>query len=675
MNGESHSAQAALALRAAREGRWDGALAGVRSVDPATLDPAIRGELRELLIADGRPAEALALAAPVPESQRGDAGDWMVAALAAHLAGRFDEAAGCARRACELDPASAPALNHLGRALHNAGRTREALQAFERAVALQPGFAPGWHSLGVAQRAGGRLEAAVGCFERALLQRPGYRGAALNLGKTLLALERPAPALAAFEGWLARDPGDADAGVHAGLCLHQLGRIEQARARYEAALATDPGHALGWLYLGILLNQLHASATAEQALLQATRLAPGDPEAWAELTGFYEVESRLEDMQRALQRGLAVAPGDPRLRLEAAILARRQGEFPRALEGMRNVAPDGLPLRIAMRYHYEMGQLLDRIDDADGAMQAYGRANALARAGAHAVGSEAADLRERYAQITSWARRAPAARWPVSPETAERPIFLLGFPRSGTTLLRSMLGAHPALATLEERPTLESCIAALDAGSPGYPWALDQLDDEAAERLRQRHREAVAGFGGGADLDRVVDTHPYRSPHLGLIRRLFPRARVLFLARHPCDVVLSCYMQPFAANAANWHFHTLADSVDYYTRFMDCWQALVEQLPGPPTVLRYEDLVAEPELRMRAMLDALDIDWHPDVLRHHELGQRSGRVTTSSYQQVTQAVHQGARDRWQRYRQHLAPWLPRLAPYAERYGYSLAAPP
>ncbi len=667
------STEARQALRAAIDrSDWRQAEAALAAQPQLAGDPALREALREGLVADGRIHDAVRLL-PAP-AQPVSAGDWLALAVAAHAAGRFPQAADAARRALALAP-DAAGWNHLGRALHNLGRPVEALDAFRRAVAIAPDFAPGWQSLGVAERAAGRLSPACEAFARAWRLRPSARGAALNLGKTQLAAERPAEALATFERWLDVAPDDADARVHAGLALHQLGRLDASEAAYRRALDGPQPHPLAWLYLGILLNQQHRSGESEAALRRACALLPQDPECWAELAGFLEVESRLDEMAEVLRRGLAIAPQEPRLRLESAILDRRLGEPARALATMHSIAPVGLPLRVAMRYHYELGQLLDGEKQPDAAIAAFTEANRLARGGAAALADEAAALLSRYGRIAALCRARPPAGWPASAAEPARPIFLLGFPRSGTTLLRRMLSAHPALTSLEEQATLEDCIPFVDALPGGYPDALPALDDAGVRRLRAHHRARVAACGGGGtDIDCVVDTHPYRSPHLPLIQRLFPQARVIFLQRHPCDVVLSCFMQPFAANAANWHFHTLADSVGYYRAFMDAWLAAEAAAIHPPVTLRYEDLVAAREARLRALLAELDIPWDDAVLRHHEHG-AGGRVTTSSYQQVVKPVYLDARERWRRYRRHLEPFFADLAPYIARFGYTLDAPP
>lgn len=666
-NANTAASPAAALLASAAAADWDGVLAALpvdMTIDQLQL-------LRELMLADGRTDDALRLSVLRPMSERHHAENWIAAALHAHVAGDFAQAAACAREAIRREPGSAPAQNHLARALHNLGHGEAALAAFRRSVQVDPAFSPGWHNLGVAERARGRMPEAIEAFRHAAQLRPAYRNAWLNLGKTELALDHVARAQLAFDTWLKRAPDDADALIHAGLCEHHDNHLDAALAKYEAVLARDPGNALAWLYLGVLLSQQLDGAGARKALERAAQLSPHDPEVWAELADLHEIENRLDDMATALQRGLSIAPHDPRLLLEAAIHERRRKRNETALQRLRAIDPAHLPTRFALRYHYEAGQILDQADDATAAAQAFDRANTMARHGARSLETDARGLRDRLDHIADWLERGDHASWRALPAVTDSPIFVYGFSRSGTTLLRTMLAGHPDVATLEEKSTIEACAAALEQ-TRSYPEAIATLSPDAADRLRTLYHERVLACAPNAAQRRIVDVMPIRAHHAALMWRLFPQARHVFVLRHPCDVVLSNWMQPFTANAANWHFHTLADTVDFYRRAMRCWDAAVAQLPFEHTVLRYEDLVDAPEPRLRELSTALQLPWNDALLRHDQRVRDGGeRVTTSSYHQVAQPVYRSAMDRWRRYRDVLDPHLPALAPLIERFGYSL----
>jgi hypothetical protein len=246
----------------------------------------------------------------------------------------------------------------------------------------------------------------------------------------------------------------------------------------------------------------------------------------------------------------------------------------------------------------------------------------------------------------------------------------VGFPRSGTTLLDTMLDAHPSVASIEELPTLEVVIDELRSLPKGYPAALASVDGPRLADLRSLYREQCRRFLDGRQPDLVLDKLPLRFLHTGLIRRLFPDARLLFALRHPCDVVLSNFMQAYAENEAFIHFDTLADSVAMYVRCMDLWRDIERILQPPVTYVRYEDLVADPEAEAGRVCDWLGIE---PVAAMFDASQRMAErapVRTTSYQQVAEPVYTRAAGRWRHYEKHFQPYLDQLAPFIDRYGYA-----
>jgi hypothetical protein len=157
--------------------------------------------------------------------------------------------------------------------------------------------------------------------------------------------------------------------------------------------------------------------------------------------------------------------------------------------------------------------------------------------------------------------------------------------------------------------------------------------------------------------------------HAGLIWRLFPRAKLIFALRHPCDVCLSGFMQRFRQNDAFANFSTLADTVRVYDSTMRLWQLYVSALGLEHHVVRYERLIDDPRAEMRSLIDYLGLPWDDKVLDHTRRARERGRIWTSSYHQVTEPIYGHARYRWERYRKHLAPHLQQLAPHIAGFGY------
>jgi hypothetical protein len=245
------------------------------------------------------------------------------------------------------------------------------------------------------------------------------------------------------------------------------------------------------------------------------------------------------------------------------------------------------------------------------------------------------------------------------------PIFLVGFPRSGTTLLDTLLMNMPSLHVLEEMPVLGQVDRAL-----GDEARLATLGGEEANRLRALYFESLEALAPPPRPGlTIVDKHPLRMARLPVAARLFPDAKVIFVERHPCDVVLSCFMANFQLNHAMRSFTSLDEAARTYDLVSEAWTRAEALLPLRVHRIRYERMVADLESEMRPLLDFLELPWSDSVLDNVGAAAERGHVRTASYAQVTEPIYTRAAGRWQRYRRQLEPVLPLLAPWAERMGY------
>jgi len=630
-------------------------------------ESALAGRLREWLVADAMfpmLSRLLPEQAPGPEAIE----DAILAAIYAQRRGDLARAAALCQQVLQRQPEHADALNHLGRALNNLGRRDEALACLRRSTELQPLNPESWHNLGHVLRALGRLVEALPAYRQALQLRPAYRSAVLNLGKTLLALDRPSEALPALQPWLDAHPRDVEALVETGMSWQLQGRSDEGEACYRRALAIDPQHAPAWLYLGTLLNERKDGEGAGAALKQAVRLLPDDAEAWAQLAIWHEAENDLDGMAEPLRRGLLINPRHPLLLMEAARRERRIGHPEAAVDKLRALSPQGLRARQQQAYWFELARNLDRCDRIDEAWGAFVEGNRHAKLALAMRPANVAAMPDLLERLRAWRPQA-TERWQADEQPA--PIFLLGFPRSGLTLLNTMLGCHSDISSLEERPTIEACVRALAESPAGYPQALDALAPVDLADLRGTYRQQVRHFLVGEPRPVLVDMFPLRTLYVATIARLFPGAKVVFMQRHPADVVLSNFMQEYSINDATVHCFDIQDAARFYADTLAYWNDDGRQLPLSIHELRYEDLIAEPEQTLRRLLQSLELPWQDAVLEGHVERARDVRSHTSSYHQIAEPLYDRSVDRWRRYRRHLEPVLELLAPAAERFGYPL----
>jgi hypothetical protein len=359
--------------------------------------------------------------------------------------------------------------------------------------------------------------------------------------------------------------------------------------------------------------------------------------------------------------------GHPVLALAAARLARREN---RIKEGIAIL--DAVDRRLADAATLgEILVLLGQLHDASGeparafplfveGKRYLASANPSARRDAdsylEAVGAVNGLLTGRLAEVAG-AGHDPGA---------DTPVFLVGFPRSGTTLLDQILDSHPALQTMEEKPAAERMREVFR----NMRVDLADLDAARIAQLREAYFAEVVRHVERRPGAALIDKMPLNLVHIPLLWRVFPQARYILALRHPCDVCLSCFMQSFAVNPAMANFFTLEDTVRAYAAVMGLWQNVERTLPLRYQRVRYEDLVDDAERETRAVLDFLDVGWHDDVLDHAEHARQRTVINTPSYHQVTQPIYHHARYRWKRYEREMASVMPMLRPFIEHFGYA-----
>ena len=266
--------------------------------------------------------------------------------------------------------------------------------------------------------------------------------------------------------------------------------------------------------------------------------------------------------------------------------------------------------------------------------------------------------------VSSWSALSDIKR---EPGHAAPPVFLVGFPRSGTTLLDQILDAHPGVQVFEEYPFL----GRVKKSVHGYPEKLATMNEEERQRARQVYWAELRKEGAKFEDKIIVDKMPLSLVHSGLIHRLFPEAKFIFAIRHPADCVLSCFMQDFVPNASMQNFLTLEGSARLYDRVFTLWQKYRERLPLQIQEVRYENLVADLRSEVEPVLSFLGLDWDDAVSDPAAHALNRGTIRTPSYSQVTQPIYSSATERWRRYEEQMKPVLPILKPHVERLGYSL----
>ena len=608
--------------------------------------------------------------APLPAERLRQALQWL-------RAGECDRAEAVARASLAHAPDDPAWLSALALALGARGRAAEALPLYERLVALQPEQARHWSNLGNCLCELHREREALEPLQRALALGADDAAVHFAMARAQAAHDETRQALVHIEQALAQQPGDLEFHLLQARLLGEIGDWD-AMQHKVGVLRAQPLDAAQQTELGYLL--LRASAHA-QALELFESILAGHPDEHDARIGAILALERLNRIDAARgQRALladrldacpAASLQDKLLQVDAR-LAARAGDHARARDVLRQLlASTELDLASRISFGFDLGTALTKLGEADAAMAAFARAHALRRA---QVNAQFTALRrgEGLYDVIDEPLPDPAPAGLAFDDGQDDPVFVVGFPRSGTTLLEQLLDAHPALVSFDEQPFVQRLAQALYARGDTIRAALHHLDPAARQRLRREYFAAVAAVTddqAGAQR-RPVDKNPLNLLRLPLLPHLFPRAHVVLAVRHPCDVVLSCYMQHFGSPAFAVAFETLESCAGMYDRVFAHWLRMRDGLALPVHVLRYEDLVADTEAEARRLFAFLELPWHAELLRFTERA-RDRAIGTPSYAQVVEPVNRRAVGRWTAYRAHFGDRaLERLAPWVERLGYS-----
>lgn len=559
-------------------------------------------------------------------------------------------------------------LHLMGLIVFQLGKAAQAADWIGRAI-MAGSRVPDHHkNHGFALKSAGQLEAAVEAYARATELAPLDAAAWNDYGTVLSALGRNKSAEKVYRQAIQLAPRDPKAFVNLASLLERTNRARDAIALAEQAVAISPGLAPA---LNVLGNAYRGAGDLEQAITQFEAARAADPDALDPITNLaavMEETSKLDDAVSLCREVLDRASGHPAATMILARCLRRRGDADEALSALAALDLSGVALELRRDIAYEKALLNDRVGDPATAFAAMTETNALSMQALGVDETLGDPFLERVAAIKQWteghASGLPKPSCPVGDDNPA-PIFLIGFPRSGTTLLGQILDAHSGLVMAEEQTFLDQVIADID----GYPDAIDRLGAEDVVLLRQRYFDLFAEAFPWQEGQRIVDKFPLHLIHTGLIARLFPDAALLFALRHPADVILSCFMQTFSPNPAMANFFSIERAAMTYDQVMSLWSVFADQTPLNCHTVRYESVVADFDREIGAMFDALSLDWEDGVRAFSERARERGKINTPSYSQVTEKLYTRARYRWRRYERELKPTMPHLTPWIERFGY------
>ena len=599
------------------------------------------------------------------------------AAAAEYRAGRYEQATVLAQRSLVAEPNDDRLWVVAAMAAHKLGRFEDAAKAFRRLTELSPASAEHWSNLGYMLRLAGRQQDAEAAFVEALRIAPRAYGTLLNYGLLLMDMSRFGAARHRFLDAVEADPSQPEARIYAASACFECGDIVRAEQ-----LLPPPGEwhlldAEARHDLGMALIRVGRIADAER-LLDPGEGDSDDPDVLAKLALLYERTNRLDLAQGLFDRlrgrldGIGLESQSDALTVGSVLAMRRKDYDEARVLTERLLSLDPAPTARANAL-YSLAAIADKQSVPGEAMRLLAEAHSIHMDLAREMMPEMSQPGWEPLPVMQKRMTEDEARFVDGPHATgiATPVFIVGFPRSGTTMLENMLDAHPGFVSMDEQPFLDRCVELVKRAGLDYPHRIGDLTEPDLAQLRTDYWQSVSRVVEVGPGQTLVDKNPLNILRLPLIRRMFPDARIILALRHPCDVILSCYMQDFRSPMFRVLCSDLETLARGYADIMRFWVDHQALLRAEVLDLRYEETVGDFDRQVGRIAAFLGIADRHYLAEFSEAARRKGYIGTPSYSQVIEPVNTKAVARWERYRPWFEPILPIVRPIADHWGYSL----
>ncbi len=551
------------------------------------------------------------------------------------------------QRAIELKPEVAGAHNNLGNVFRQSGQTEPALACYKKALSLQPDFFIAHNNLGICAKEAGKAEDAVRHYEKAIALRPDYAEAHNNMANALLDLKKSARAIEHYQQAVKIVPEYAEAHSNMGNAFRNQGKLKEAILSYRKALALQPEFAMAHYNLGVALDESGQPEEAITAYRKAIAIDADYADAHNNLAFTLQELGRGEEAVAAYKQTLIIQPDYAAAHLHLSMIAPAENNL-----AVINSLLQSSTLSETERshYHFALGNIYNSLQQYDPAFEHYEKGNNARRG---TISYKAEDYSTHVDKLIGTYNRAYFEKISGFGSDSQLPVFIIGLPRSGSTLIEQVLSSHPLIYGGGEIPLigrLERKLAGELVSAGGYPDCMQAISRDMALEYAGLYLNEISELSN--NVEHVTDKDPGNFHRIGLIKTLFPRARFIHCLRDPADTCLSIYFNYFSeGNEYSFDLVELGRYYRDYRRLMQHWQTL---FADDILQVSYEELVTGQEAMSRRMLDFIGLEWDNNCLDFH-LNKRP--VRTASSVQVRQALYQSSMGRWKNYAAHLSPLL------------------
>ena len=570
----------------------------------------------------------------------------------------YERAAACQKKALELSPTMEQALNNLGSIQRELKDKEGAIAYYRQVLKIAPDYLEALNNLGAVLTELDKPEEAIAELIKVIRARPQYPDAHSNIGNAFMAMEDFDKALAAFNKTLALSPDNQGAVMGLARVYKEQEKLDEARAAADRALQLDSNKAEAHSLSGEIYTKTEQYPQAEAAFHNALALDENLLSAHLGMGQLQMELGQLDDSQASFQKAMEIDPNEIAPHVFMAQVKKIKKDDP-TLERLESEARklDAMSGTKAMSLHFALGKAYDDLKKPDEAFPHFAAGCRLKRAriqySADNFDSACTNIREFFSKETIDRLRGGG-------DPSNAPIFVLGMPRSGTTLTETIIASHPDVHGAGELHDLLSIANQPIPGklTEGFPLSMRDITPDDLTRAGARY---VAGLRErNPSAKHITDKMPANFLAVGMIHLMLPNAKIVHIKRNAADICLSCFTKLF--NHSQYHSYDLTELGRYYVNYaklMEHWRNVLPE--GAFLDVQYEELVADKEAQTCRLIEYCGLEWNDACLESHK-NERS--IKTASVTQVRQPVYTSSVERWRRYEKHLQPLFEALGEYA-----------
>ena len=551
---------------------------------------------------------------------------------------RLDEAEASYKQAIALQPGYAEAHGNLGATLQERGRLSEAEASYNRAIALQPDYAKAHFNLASTLHDLGRLDEAEASYDQAIALIPTFTDAHVNLGITRHSLGKLDAAEASYRQAIALQPGYAKAHFNLASTLHDLGRLDEAEASYDQAIALQPGYAKAYFNLAGTRRELGRLDEAEMSYREAIALQPDYAAAHANLGLMLQELGRLDEAEASYKQAIALQPGYAKVHHYLTTMKKFDTKDEQYSKLQKLYLDKKMSEEQRCHINFALAKACEDLEDFEQAFTHYSEGNALRK---KLLNYDIGQDVELFTQLQSSFPKIEKNTLDIGNRAHQTtPIFIVGMPRSGTTLVEQIISSHSNVTGAGELS-----FAAQYGGSVARGAA--KINTDSIHKFREQYLSKLQNMSNGNLM--VTDKMPQNFRYIGLLTAAFPEAKIVHVKRNPAAVCWANYKQYFKSKGLGYCYD-LDDVVRYHKLYKNLMAFWDRSLGKRIYTLDYERLTVNQEDETHKLITYLDLEWDKKCLSPQN---NKRRVTTASNVQVREKVYQGSSQQWKHYKPFL----------------------